>query len=327
MDNIDIRRIDVTLLLIFQELMRARKMTVVAERMALTQSSISHALKRLREIFSDDLFVRLPYGLQPTARAEELETTVNAVLDTLRSAVSGKDDFDPLRTHATIRMSMPDHHCALLAVPLLDDLRQAAPGLQLLIRPLVRRTALQALLANDVDLALGYFWRIPEGLESRILFSDGHRVISRKGHPAMSRRKLTLANYLKPGHILVSLDGDLEGIVDRALVRHGAVRTVVAGIPYFLPAIATVSATDLISTIPERHALAFADRFRLDLHKPPVELPPYRAVLVWHKRHSNSQLISWFTKRLENVLKLPECGGTSHSRERSGATRRRTAEH
>src|SRR5437868_1968528 len=135
MDNIDIRRIDVTLLMVFQELMRARKMTVVAERMALTQSSISHALKRLREIFSDDLFVRLPHGLQPTARAEELETTVNAILDSLRSAVSGKDDFDPLHTRATIRMSMPDHHCALLAVPLLEHLRHAAPGLRLLIRP------------------------------------------------------------------------------------------------------------------------------------------------------------------------------------------------
>jgi DNA-binding transcriptional LysR family regulator len=309
MDNIDIRRIDVTLLLVFQELMRTRKMTATAERMKLTQSSISHALKRLREIFSDELFVRLPHGLQPTARAEELEVTVSGVLESLRSAVAGTDDFDPSRTRATIRISMPDHHCALIAGPLLDDIRNSAPGLQVLIRPLLRRAALDALLGNDIDLALGYFWRVPEGLESRTLFADGHRVISRKGHPFVRARKLSLETYLKPAHILVSLGGGLEGIVDRALTKRNAKRRVIAGIPYFLPAIATVATTDLISTIPARHALAFAERFSLNVHEPPIELPQYRAVLVWHRRHARSQLIQWFTTRLEAVLKLPQCGG------------------
>jgi DNA-binding transcriptional LysR family regulator len=309
MDNIDIRRIDVTLLLVFQELMRTRKMTATAERMMLTQSSISHALKRLREIFADELFVRLPHGLQPTARAEELEVAVNGILESLRSAVSGTDDFDPSRTRATIRLSMPDHHCALIAGPLLDDLRNSAPGLQVLVRPLLRRAALDALLGNDIDLALGYFWRVPEGLESRTLFADGHRVISRKGHPVIKGRKLSLDAYLKPAHILVSLGGGLEGIVDRALARRNTKRRVIAVIPYFLPAIAAVATTDLVSTIPARHAAAFAERFSLNVHEPPIELPQYRAVLVWHRRQARSQLIQWFTTRLETVLALPQCGG------------------
>jgi len=203
---------------------------------------------------------------------------------------------------------MPDHHCALISAPLLDDLRSSAPGLQVLIRPLVRGAALDALLGNDIDLGFGFFWRVPEGLESKVLFTDGHLVISRKGHPILRGRKLTLDNYIKPGHILVSLDGDLEGIVDRALARHKATRTVVAGIPYFLPAIATVATSDLISTVPARHAVAFSKRFDLNVHEAPVELPPYRGVVVWHKRHANNQLIHWFITRLENVLNLPECG-------------------
>lgn len=86
---------------------------------------------------------------------------------------------------------------------------------------MVRRAALDALLGNDIDLAFGYFWRIPEGLESRVLFTDSHRVISRKRHPVIGGRKLTLETYLKPAHILVSLGGGLEGIVDRALARRG----------------------------------------------------------------------------------------------------------
>jgi DNA-binding transcriptional LysR family regulator len=311
MGNIDIRRIDVTLLLVFRELMRTRKMTVAAERMKLTQSSISHALKRLREIFDDELFVRLPHGLQPTTRAEELEITVNGIIEQLRHAVSGKDEFDPARTRATVRIAMPDHHCALISALLLDDLGKSAPGLQVLIRPLVRRAALDALLGNDIDLALDYFWRVPEGLESRVLFSDGHRVISRRSHPVIRGRKLSLEAYLKPAHLLVSLGGQMGGIVDRGLARHGVSRSVVASIPYFLPAIATVAATDLISTIPARHAHAFARRFELNVHTPPVELPNYRAVLVWHRRQANSQLLKWFTGQLERVFALPAAKGAA----------------
>ena len=67
MSDIDIskiRQLDGALLLVFQSLVRHRRTTVAAERLNVSQSTISHALARLRLLFDDPLFVRRSHGLQ-----------------------------------------------------------------------------------------------------------------------------------------------------------------------------------------------------------------------------------------------------------------------
>ncbi len=71
-DEAQLRRLDLTLLLVFEEAMATGKLSAAAKRLGLTQSAISHALKRLREVFEDELFIRTPRGVQPTPRAMAL---------------------------------------------------------------------------------------------------------------------------------------------------------------------------------------------------------------------------------------------------------------
>jgi len=87
MKEIDIRLLDMTLLLVFQEVMASGKSTVAASRLGLTQPAISHALKRLRSIFDEELFVRRSAGLEPTAFARELAPKVAAILALTRDAL------------------------------------------------------------------------------------------------------------------------------------------------------------------------------------------------------------------------------------------------
>ena len=68
-DEIELRRLDLTVPLVFINLMRLRKASDVADHMGLTQSSISHSIKRLRDAFGDQLFLRTPKGMEPTAVA------------------------------------------------------------------------------------------------------------------------------------------------------------------------------------------------------------------------------------------------------------------
>jgi DNA-binding transcriptional LysR family regulator len=69
MNQIDLRRVDLNLLVVFQVLLAERHVGRAATRLALTQSAASHALGRLRELFADPLFVRHPRGIEPTPRA------------------------------------------------------------------------------------------------------------------------------------------------------------------------------------------------------------------------------------------------------------------
>lgn len=298
MSDIDIRRLDFSLLLVFLELVHHRKSTRVAERLGLTQSSISHALGRLRAIFGDELFVRRQTGLEPTARALELEPEIRAIVEMARQAVSGDAKFDPASAEGTVRVGAFDYDCALFAPALVARMRELAPGLTVSFRPFVRRPALDALASGDLDLALGYFWGAAPGITIEPLFEETYTVITRLGHRLGKLPSLSLEAFTAAEHVLVSYDGDSSGIVDKSLQRLGRSRQVVATVPFFFPALALVSTTDVIATVPRRLALGYAEAFGLRSFEPPLPIRPFQVSLAIHRRRSGSASIAWLASQL-----------------------------
>jgi DNA-binding transcriptional LysR family regulator len=125
----ELRRLDLTLLLVFLGLVRHRKALDVAAELGLTQSAISQSLKRLRDIFGDELFLRRPHGMAPTATALALEAPVAAAVDALRGALGAARDFDAATATGLVSIAALDAEQAVLIPPLAARLRQLAPGL------------------------------------------------------------------------------------------------------------------------------------------------------------------------------------------------------
>ena len=94
MKKIDYRSIDGQLLKTFLLVLQERSVTETARQLDVTQSSVSHALARLRIFFDDPLFVRSGNSFVPTQRAISLKVPVQEVLDLLES-LSHQRDFDP----------------------------------------------------------------------------------------------------------------------------------------------------------------------------------------------------------------------------------------
>src|SRR5204863_316374 len=94
MNEIDLRRADLNLLVVFQALLAERHVGRAAKRLALTQSAASHALGRLRALFADPLFVRHPKGVEPTARALGLAPAIADILNRAQSVLASPV-FDP----------------------------------------------------------------------------------------------------------------------------------------------------------------------------------------------------------------------------------------
>jgi len=152
-DQIDIRRLDMTLLLVFSELLRQRKLRTVGERLGLTQSAVSHALKRLRDIFGHELFVRRPHGVEPTARAVELEPLVDRILGLAHDVLMTKEAFDPAKVRRTLRIGMLDYGAILLGPKFLASTRAVAPELRVAIWFFGRAAAYSALASGEIDIA------------------------------------------------------------------------------------------------------------------------------------------------------------------------------
>jgi DNA-binding transcriptional LysR family regulator len=292
MSAIDIRRIDMTLLLVFSELMKQRKLRAVGDKLGLTQSAVSHALKRLRDLFGHELFLRRPHGVEPTARALELEPTIERILALTRTALTSEEDFDPARVRSTLRIGMLDYGATVLGPKFLAKTRAAAPDLRMAIWFFGRNAAYNALAAGEIDFALGVFPRTSADYLRDELFQDDCVVVVRNRHPRI-RGRISLEQYLGEEHVVVSQTGELRGYVDRDLSSIGTSRRVVLAMPSFVAALAFVSESDYLGTLPRRLAERFARRLQLQCLTVPFPSRPWTIVALRHRREAQNRLISW----------------------------------
>ncbi|MEM9248215.1 MAG: LysR family transcriptional regulator [Pseudomonadota bacterium] len=291
-DTMKIRRLDLTILLIFLALLRTRKAVDVAGELGLTSSSISHALKRLRDVFEDDLFLRRPHGLEPTAYALELEPFIRQSVESLQSALSGPSDFDPATAQETIRIAAHDREVAAFIPDVYMRIARLAPGVRFAVRTLTARESLDHLRDGTLDLAIGFFSELGDEFVADHLRTEDYVVIARAGHPIL-KGGLTLADYVAASHVLVSRDGSMSGIVDTTLGEMGLSRTVCLALPGFLPALAAVARSDFVATLPRAVALQNIARFDLAYAEPPMPIRPFDVSIVRHRRNLRSPLLSW----------------------------------
>lgn len=293
----ELRRLDLTLLLVFLGLLRHRKAASVADELGLTQSAVSQALKRLRDIFGDPLFLRRPHGMEPTATALALEAPVAQAVDALRGALGAARRFDPATASGTVRIAALDAEQSVLVPALAACFRNTAPGLRLSVLPLGRVEAVEALAEGRADLSLGFLWDAPDWVSGARLYDEGFLVAGRS-EALPDAPFIDLDAYCAADHILISPAGDLRGIVDSQLEGLGRTRRVVLGLPAFLPALAAVAASAALVTLPARLARAFAPGFGLVTAEPPLEIRRFPISVFWHRRNDRDPRTEWLRDRI-----------------------------
>lgn len=256
----NIRRMDGSLLLIFHELLRERRATTVANRLGLSQSAISHALTRLRDIFGDQLFVRKPHGLEPTRRALELGPRIAALLTLTDETLQRESRFDPKQSKRRFILSAPEFVTALIGARLVQTFRKTAPQAQFVTTYLQPAAAFQALKRGEIDLALGRFTSIPPDLESEVLLEDRYCVVARRGHPQIKGR-ISPQAFQKTGHVFAIAEGN-ESDDSGDTVWH-------AGVPRWLTVLTIVAASDAIGSMPLKFAERHAKILNLQVIKAP----------------------------------------------------------
>src|SRR4051812_856679 len=108
MNEIDLRHVDLNLLVAFDVLMTERSVSRAAVRLGRTQSAVSHALSRLREQLGDPLLVRSGAGMQPSPFALQLVEQVRPLLASLRRMLSPGRAFSPATSRRAFRLALPD---------------------------------------------------------------------------------------------------------------------------------------------------------------------------------------------------------------------------
>ncbi len=293
--------IDLNLLVALRALLVERHVTRAARQLGLSQSATSHALGRLRELFADPLLVRSGRNLELTPRAVALLPQLQRGLGELEGSLRSEERFEPGRARFPLRLGMADYGQAILSGPLLALLRAEAPGVDLQITSYP--DLLERLEAGTLDVALTTKAKLPRAFAEQRLFSDGFVCILRKGHPALRKKRVSLAQYLELEHLLVSPSGTPGSYVDTELARRGLARRVVMQVSSFLVAPQVVAETDLISTGPALLLRRMSEHYPVVLLATPLPIPRFELCLVWHSRRDHEPAHAWMRQLVMRVAK------------------------
>lgn len=294
-----LRRLDLNLLVTLDAVLAEGNVTRAAERLSLSQPSVSVHLARLRAAFSDPLLLPGPRGMRPTARAEALREPLRQALDALRYAVSPAGPFDPSADTHTWRVAASDYTESTVLLPALAGLRAAAPGMRTAVVEVPpARIAAQA-EQGKIDLAFRVSEEAPVSMRRRVLFQEHYMLAGRLGHPRLKRRP-TPAQFCKLDHVIVSPQGGgFTGVTDAVLAQTGLSRRVVLSVPHFLFMMSVLASTDLVAMVPARLLQGVPT---LRVVRPPLEVPGFEMAMLWPERLHRDPAHQWLREHIAGSL-------------------------
>ena len=307
-------QVDLNLFVVLEAIYREGNITRAGHQLNLTQPAISHALKRLRDLLQDPLFVRQGAHMMPTPFTRNIIEQVRQALQILEVNLSQTHNFVPEHTRRSFQISLWEYLEALILPPLLNRLAHAAPGMSIATSRVKRRDLETELASGSLDLAVEIPMTTSDRIRQKWLLNEPFAVVARHGHPAITNT-LDLETYLSQRHIQVSSRRQGPSLIDIELSRRGLRRQVILRSQHNFTACMVVSKTDMLLTLPERHARLMNAGPTNQIFPFPLPAPRLEAHLYWHESVENDPANRWLREQIEKVLALePRASGPRASR-------------
>lgn len=301
-----LRNFNMNKLPILWELLRCRNVSAAALNLNLTQSTVSSALKYLREYFSDELLVSNGREYFLTEKALNMMPEIDAALSHSIAAI-GKSDFDPATAETSLRIVTADYISTILLPDLLKDLEIEAPKIKIQMLSNVARVT-NDLRLGSIDLVIGPKKMLdwidtdvkPADLRIHNLFDDVLVGVKSNKNP---RDFSSLNDYLAQPHAVVCLDRylpanlEIDFLGDKNLTQN--VRIFV---PNFSILPVLIENTELISVIPKTLAEYFSPRFEIDLFSPPLKFPNLDICAISMPNRDRDRALKWLIGKIKTVL-------------------------
>jgi DNA-binding transcriptional LysR family regulator len=290
-------RLDLNLLRVLEALLIERSVSAAGERLGLSQPAVSNALRRLRTLTGDPLFVRTRHGMEPTPAARLLGDPVREGLATIRAGFARSASFDPRNARRAFTLLMNDVGASSFLPPVLRRLAAEAPQVDVVVQDRDLASYADALDSGTADLAVGRIV-LSGAFRSRPVVTSPYVVVLDRDHPLLTRGRdgaprLTMAAYLDVPHIVVSPRGATENPVERELAALGRARRIALGVPYISTLAAILPGSGMVATVPDRCVPTILRGLPLISVPLPFPLPANAVRQLWHPRHDLDPGHAW----------------------------------
>ena len=300
MSNIHFPSMDMNLLRVFHSVYVERNVGNAAEQLGLSQSAVSHGLRKLRDLFDDELFVRSGTGMVPTIRAQQLFDPVHRIMETLTEQVLSISTFDAGAAQREFSLAMGDMAEVVFLPPLIRYFRAHAPSCTLRVLRMHNDGMLDALERGEAELALG---NLPEAyghFYSQTMFQHGYVVLASATHPRIKSR-LTWKEYEDEEHIVVTSGLDLN-LQEKTLAPRGIKRKTFLTVSGFLSVPWLIQGTEYLATVPTRLSQGIIQAAGVKQLEMPESIQPYGLQSVWHPRWHKDPGHRWLRETLFGLM-------------------------
>jgi DNA-binding transcriptional LysR family regulator len=277
------RQVDLNLLELFETVYRTRNLTAAGDHLGLTQSAVSRALGRLREMYGDALFVRQQRGVTPTPFADALAAPVSSALETLRGTLV-RPHFDHTQEARVFRVAMSDVGERIFLPRLIAHVARIAPRVVIEAVAPGQIPINDGLTAGHIDLAIGFLGDMSKQLHHRRLFRERFAYVARRGHPLI-KGTLQREQLRELLHVVGGSSGmQHASAVEKVLAQPRVKARIALRVHSLLCIGPIVVGSDLVGLVPANLAAVVAGHMPLQVIEPPVQFPGFDVTMVWHER-------------------------------------------
>lgn len=301
MHNLNLASVDLNLLTALEVILDERDMTKAANRLNVSQPSMSRKFTRLRETFHDPLLIRTDMGYVLTARAEWLQNQISEPMAAIRRAYE-VPEFEPSRESGVVRIGSLDYGEIVLLPILEKQLRETAPNIGLEVVPRRLRSCSE-ILQHRADVSIGVLPQSMDDMcECEFLFEERYVCLMDKHHP-LADKELTVDAYIAYEHSIINTpSGQLTGAEDvlRSLGLH---RSIKRSSHNFVAALQSLPGTELLLTSGARLAKMFGPTLGLVVKELPINVDAVEIYQIWHVRNTNNVRNKWLRDQIEMAAK------------------------
>ncbi|WP_183016812.1 LysR family transcriptional regulator [Achromobacter sp. UMC46] len=297
------KKFDLNLLTVFLELWETRSVTRTSERLSLTQSAVSHALRRLRIALDDELFLQSRAGLRPTSLAQRLVGPIRKALEEIGDTLSLESSFDPTTAQREFDIAIGEIVELSLAPLLVKKVAEEAPGVSLKFRAMLdSRTVCAMLEKGDLQLALSTRDINGASIKNETL-TELSLVAMLSKEILLPGRLMSMDKYLSIPHVVIHPVDHRGSIVDLALAENGLKRPIGAVVQNYMVMAMVAAQCGYICHLPHLLADKFGDLLGLEIYDLPIEIPPSPLIATSHTRFQSDPGVAWLLQMVKATVK------------------------
>jgi len=266
-----------------------------AKKACISQSMMSHALKQLRLLLDDPLFIQVGRDLVPTERALNAYEHIKKGVDNFDFALQNLL-FDPHESHEFTVLAT-DYAALVVLSPFIKIISNKYPNIQISVFPMKTETYVDQLIYNEADVVIGFIEEVSKSLVTNVLFCETFICLSRKNHPDIEK-PLDLNTYVSLQHIAVQESDGAIGFVNRALKPLNISRKIHYKVPFFTMAPYLVESTNAVIATGQKLATHFSSYLELDIHELPLVIPKIPLSLGWCNTQTKNPKNTWLRNEI-----------------------------